>query len=126
MQPNIIISTADLAELEYQLERAKLPADTVRAIENELDRASIVACNDLPKNVVAIGSKVTFKILDSQKIFTKTLCLPHDTIKYEDSISVFAPIGSALIGLSAGQCITWQTQRGEQSVEIINVESNKR
>ena len=28
MQPNIIISTADLAELEYQLERAKLPADT--------------------------------------------------------------------------------------------------
>ncbi|MEI8650310.1 nucleoside diphosphate kinase regulator [Paraglaciecola sp. Hal342] len=126
MQPNIIISTADLAELEYQLERAKLPTDTVRAIENELDRASIVACKDLPENVVAIGSKVTFKILDSQKIFTKTLCLPHDTIKYEDSISVFAPIGSALIGLSTGQCITWQTQRGEQSVEIINVESNKR
>ncbi|WP_339773144.1 nucleoside diphosphate kinase regulator [uncultured Paraglaciecola sp.] len=125
-QPDIIISTADLAELEFQLERSKLPAEVIRAIENELDRATIVACKDLPQDVVAIGSQVTFKILDTQRTFTKTLCLPADTIKFEDSISVFAPIGSALIGLSTGQCIKWQTQRGEQSVEIINVDSNKR
>ena len=125
-QPDIIISTADLAELEYQLERSKLPVDAIRAIENELDRATIVACKDLPENVVAIGSQVTFKILDSQKVFTKTLCLPHDSVKFEDSFSVFAPIGSALIGLSTGQCIKWQTQRGQQSVEIIKVESRKR
>ncbi|MEH6713513.1 MAG: nucleoside diphosphate kinase regulator [Paraglaciecola polaris] len=125
-QPDIIISTADLAELEFQLERSKLPSDVIRAIENELDRATIVACKDLPENVVAIGSQVTFKILDTQRTFTKTLCLPADTIKFEDSISVFAPIGSALIGLSTGQSIKWQTQRGQQSVEIIDVSSNKR
>ncbi|WP_158768358.1 nucleoside diphosphate kinase regulator [Paraglaciecola sp. L1A13] len=125
-QPDIIISTADLAELEFQLERSKLPPEVIRAIENELDRATIVACKDLPQDVVAIGSQVTFKILDTQRTFTKTLCLPADTIKFEDSISVFAPIGSALIGLSTGQCIKWQTQRGEQSVEIINVDSKKR
>ena len=87
-QPDIIISTADLAELEFQLERSKLPSDVIRAIENELDRATIVACKDLPENVVAIGS--------------------------------------ALIGLSTGQSIKWQTQRGQQSVEIIDVSSNKR
>ena len=61
-QPDIIISTADLAELEFQLERSKLPAEVIRAIENELDRATIVACKDLPQDVVAIGSQVTFKI----------------------------------------------------------------
>ncbi|WP_158972522.1 GreA/GreB family elongation factor [Paraglaciecola sp. L3A3] len=120
-QPDIIISTADLAELEYQLERSKLPEDFVRAIENELDRATILPCKDMPEDVVVIGSQVTFKILDTQRTFTKTLCLPDNTIKFEDSISVFAPIGSALIGLRTGQCISWQTQRGKQSVEIIQV-----
>ena len=120
-QPDIIISKADLAELEYQLERSKLPAEFIRAIENELDRATVVASKDLPVDVVAIGSQVTFNILDTQKTFTKTLCLPADTIKFEDSISVFAPIGAALIGLRTGQCIKWQTQRGQQSVEIVKV-----
>ena len=84
-QPDIIISTADLAELEFQLERSKLPSDVIRAIENELDRATIVACKDLPENVVAIGSQVTFKILDTQRTFTKTLCLPAATIKFDVS-----------------------------------------
>jgi regulator of nucleoside diphosphate kinase len=125
-QPDIIISTADLAELEYQLERSKLPPEFISAIENELDRATVVATKDLPEDVVAIGSQVTFKILDTQRTFTKTLCLPADTIKFEDSISVFAPIGAALIGLRTGQSIKWQTQRGQQSVEIVKVNGKTR
>lgn len=120
-QPDIIISTADLAELEYQLEHSKLPAELTNAIENELARATIVKCVDMPKDVVVIGSQVTFKIIETQKTFTKTLCLSNDSAKYDDSISVFAPIGSALLGLRVGQCIKWETQRGQQSVEIINV-----
>ncbi|WP_339724406.1 GreA/GreB family elongation factor [uncultured Paraglaciecola sp.] len=120
-QPDIIISKADLMELENQLERSKLPIEFICALEQELDRATIVSSKDLPEDVVALGSQVTFKILDTQKTFTKTLCLPADTIKFDDSISVFAPIGAALIGLQTGQCIKWQTQRGLQSVEIVNV-----
>nr|WP_039990512.1 GreA/GreB family elongation factor [Paraglaciecola arctica] len=123
MQPHIIISSADLAAVEYQLERSKLPADYMFAIENELDRATIVSSKDLPHNVVAIGSQVTFEILDTQRRFTKTLCLPTDTNLFEDSISVFAPIGSALLGLSKGQCIKWQTQRGPRTVEIVKVKA---
>jgi len=125
-QPDIIISTADLAELEYQLERSRLPEEFIRSIENELDRATVVASKDLPVDVVAIGSQVTFNILDTQRTFTKTLCLPDDTVKFEDSISVFAPIGAALIGLRTGQCIKWQTQRGQQSVEIVKVNGKSR
>jgi regulator of nucleoside diphosphate kinase len=124
-QAEIIISTADLAELEYQLERTKLPAEFAHALENEIERATIVLRKDLPGNVVALGSQVTFKILDTQRKFTKTLCLPADTTQFEDSISVFAPIGSALLGLRTGQCIRWQTQRGERSVEIVKVNGKK-
>jgi len=120
-QPDIIISTADLAILEHQLENCKLPEDVIVGIENELTRAKIVPHKDLPDNVVSLGSQVTFKILETHKTFTKTLCLPEDTSKYDDSISIFAPIGSAIIGLSTGQQIKWQTQNGPQSVEVIEV-----
>ena len=120
-QPDIIISTADLAELERQLEQCKLPDDVITAIENELSRAKILPHKEMPNNVVTLGSQVTFKILDTQKTFTKTLCLPADTDKFEDSISIFAPVGSAIIGLSTGQRIKWKTLGTQQSVEVIDV-----
>ena len=120
-QPDIIISTTDLAELERQLEQCKLPEDVVIAIENELSRAKILPYKDMPNNVVTLGSQVTFKILDTQKTFTKTLCLPADTNKFEDCISIFAPVGSAIIGLSTGQRIKWKTLGTQQSVEVIDV-----
>lgn len=119
--PEIIISLADLAELERQLDVAKLPAEFVNALENELARAKIVQSKDMPDDVVSIGSQVTFKILETERVFTKTLCFPAEMAKYEDSISIFAPVGSALLGLSTGQRIDWQMQRGQQTVEIIHV-----
>ncbi|MBU2870819.1 nucleoside diphosphate kinase regulator [Colwellia sp. E2M01] len=120
-QPDIIISTTDLAALEDQIEKSNLSHEQVEALEDELARATIVKSKDMPEDVVMIGSQVTFKIVASQKVFTKTLCFAHDVTKFEDSISIFAPIGSALLGLRTGQCIQWQTQQGLQSVEIINV-----
>ncbi|MFA3791280.1 GreA/GreB family elongation factor [Aliiglaciecola sp. SL4] len=123
-QPDIFISTSDLAMLENQLEVSKLPEELVTALENELARATIIDNKDMPNDVVTIGKRVTFKIADSNSLFTKTLCLPADTIKHADSISVFAPIGSALLGLRTGQSINWQTQAGQKSVEIVAVNAN--
>ncbi|GAA6184947.1 MULTISPECIES: nucleoside diphosphate kinase regulator [Alteromonadaceae] len=120
-KPEIFISTSDLAMLEEQLEASKLPEELVAALEDELARATVIDGKNMPEDVVTIGKQVTFKILDSDKLFTKTLCLPADTAKHADSISVFAPIGSALLGLRAGQSIDWQTQRGQQSVQIVQV-----
>ena len=122
-QPDIIISDLDLAAIERQLEKAKLPADFVNALEQELYRATIVTAKDLPTDVVALGSQVTFKILNTNNIFTKTLCFPADMNKHQDGISIFAPIGSALLGLKAGQNINWQTLSGQQSVEIVQVQA---
>ena len=121
-KPNIIISNSDLAQMERQIEASNLPVDLVEALEAELARARIVKSEDLPDNVVSIGSQVTFKLLETQREFTKTLCFPADLAKHQDGISLFAPIGSALLGLKTGQSISWQTPKGSQSVEIIHVQ----
>lgn len=118
-KPKIIISSTDLAEIERQLEERKLPVELVDALEEELARAKILPNKEMPNDVVVIGSQVKFKVLETDMTFTKTLCLPEDISKYDDGISVFAPIGSAIIGLSTGQRINWQVQRSLQTVEVV-------
>jgi len=125
-KPNITISYEDLSDIEEQLRKIKLPAERFDELEKELVRAKVVNLKDLAPDVVAIGSQVTFKISKFDKYLTKTLCLPLDMHKYEDGISIFAPIGSALIGLRAGQKISWNTKSGEQQIDILEVKRKVR
>lgn len=90
-------------------------------LEAELARAEVLEPAAMPENVACLNKQVTFKVLETGKVFTKTLTAPDQVDKFEDSLSVFAPLGAALIGLSVGQTIQWKTNRGLQSVEIIHV-----
>ncbi|MBU3021394.1 GreA/GreB family elongation factor [Aestuariibacter sp. A3R04] len=125
-KPNITISYEDLRDIEDQLSKIKLPSERYDELEKELIRAKVVNQKDLAPDVVAIGSQVTFKISKFDKHLTKTLCLPLDMNKYDDGISIFAPIGSALLGLRAGQKIRWNTQSGEQHIDILEVKRKVR
>lgn len=121
-QPEIILSSYDINGIERLIEKSKLPAEIVDALETELARATIVKHAELPSDRVAMGSRVTFKIIELDKTFSKTLCYPQDLPAHEDGLSIFAPVGSALIGLAVGQSIEWPGQRGMQHVEIIDVQ----
>ncbi|HLV49290.1 MAG TPA: nucleoside diphosphate kinase regulator [Aliidiomarina sp.] len=123
-QPELILSAHDLNQIEELIEKAHLAEKLVSELETELARATIVKHHDLPKDRVAMGSRVTFRIDDAEKDFSKTLCFPHELKDHEDGISIFAPIGSALIGMAIGQIIKWPSVRGEQLVKIISVEQN--
>ncbi|RXS42961.1 transcription elongation factor GreAB [Idiomarina sp. 29L] len=120
-KPKITISTFDLAVIEHSMEETRLPPEFLDELEAELARAEVLDPKDMPENVASLNKQVTFKVLETGKVFTKTLTAPDQVDKYEDSLSVFAPLGAALIGLSVGQTIQWKTNRGLQSVEIIHV-----
>ncbi|MCC5880523.1 MAG: nucleoside diphosphate kinase regulator [Idiomarina sp.] len=125
-QPDIILSSYDVDNIERWIEKSKLPAEIIDGLETELARATIVKHADLPSDRVAMGSQVTFKITELNKTFSKTLCYPNDVAEHEDALSIFAPVGSALIGLAVGQSIEWPGQRGVQHVEIIDVQHQQR
>lgn len=120
-QPDIMISQHDLDQIEGLLATAAKKSDCVDALEGELARAKVVKSAELPASVVAIGSTVTFKIVATGALFTKVLCLPHEAEQVANGISVFAPIGAAILGLSEGQQIEWDSPRGLQKIEIIEV-----
>lgn len=120
--PPVIISTLDLARLEALLEKQP-DSDAVRQLEDELERATVVAPQDMPDNIVTMNSVIRFSMARSDETFTKTLCFPRDMDGSKDKISVLAPIGSALLGLAVGQSIEWPGPNGKPlTVTITEVE----
>ncbi len=112
-KPGIIISTLDAARLEALLD--SLPDHAFpgkEALEAELTRAELVAPEKIPPNVVTMNSTVTFRMLESGKTFSLTLVFPRDADSSGTRISVLAPVGSALLGLSIGDEIEWPKPGG--------------
>lgn len=112
-RPAIVISSLDLERLERLLDGLK--GDAARHAEGlmaELDRAEIVAPVDMPPTVVTMNSTVRFSIDGSGEKFNQTLVYPKDADGSTGRISILAPVGSALLGLSVGDVIDWPRPDG--------------
>lgn len=122
-QPNIIVSDVDAQRLERLLEA--LPANAFAgksALETELERADIVASREVPPTVVTMNSKVKFRVDDSQEEFSLTLVYPKDVDESGETISILAPVGSALLGLSQDDEIEWpKPGGGTLRVRIVEI-----
>ncbi len=113
MKPKIVVSETDAGRLERLLE--SLPANAFPGkaeLERELDRADIVDSKAMPSTVVTMNSKVKFRVSASNEEFCLTLVYPKDVDASGGTISVLAPVGSALLGLSQGDAIEWPRPGG--------------
>ena len=119
-RPNIIISAQDAERLEQLL--ATIPGHSPgrNALEEELDRADVVESRDVPPTVVTMNSTVRFRVTSSNEEFCMTLVYPRDKMA-EDCVSILAPVGSALLGLSEGDEIEWPAPGGSLQVRIEEV-----
>jgi regulator of nucleoside diphosphate kinase len=121
-RPGIILTSLDLDRLETILDT--LPEETFpgkKELLAELDRAEVVEPEDVPSDVVTMNSKVRF-VLESGEEFCLTLVYPQDIDGSADRISILAPVGSALLGLSAGEQIEWpRPGGGVMKVRLVEV-----
>jgi regulator of nucleoside diphosphate kinase len=121
-RPGIILTSLDFDRLEAILDA--LPAETFPGkseLRGELDRAEIVEPEDVPPDVVTMNSKVRF-VLESGEEFCLTLVYPQDVDGSTERISILAPVGSALLGLSAGAQIEWpKPGGGVMKVRLVEV-----
>lgn len=99
----------------------KYPA-TADFLAGEIERAIIVSDTDLLPGIVGMESDVTFRDDISGQQKHVTLVYPTSADIVTGQISVLTPIGAALIGLSAGQSITFETPSGEpRSLTVLSV-----
>jgi regulator of nucleoside diphosphate kinase len=111
-KPKVIISSLDAARLESLIESLSNTFPGREALEAELARAEIVEPKDMPATVVTMNSTVRFEVESSHEEFCLTLVYPKDVDGSGDKISVIAPVGSALLGLSQGDEIEWPKPGG--------------
>ncbi|MFP4639525.1 MAG: GreA/GreB family elongation factor, partial [Guyparkeria sp.] len=62
--------------------------------------------------VVTMNSTVRFRVTSSDEEFRLTLVYPRDVDPNGGTISILAPIGSALLGLSEGDEMDWPRPGG--------------
>ena len=121
----IYITHFDMERLRKLLEGARLWSQRDREyldkLEEELDRAILVASEDVPGDVVTMNSQISVRDLDSKKEMTLRLVFPSDADYEQDRISILAPIGTALIGYRAGDTVEWRVPAGVKRLKIIAV-----
>lgn len=122
-RPNIILTSQDLERLEALLEG--LPSSAFpgkEALLAELERAEIVEPDQIPASVVTMNSTVRFRIDSSGEDYSLTLVYPKDIDDTGKKISILAPVGSALLGLSTGDEIEWPSPGGGTiKVRIVEI-----
>jgi regulator of nucleoside diphosphate kinase len=113
-KPPITLSSLDLDRIETLL--AAIPSSVFpnkAQLQSELDRAEVLAPEQMPATVVTMNSTVKFSIAETGKEFCLTLVYPRDMDGSADRISIFAPVGSALLGLSVGDALAWPGPGGK-------------
>lgn len=112
-KPKIVLSSLDADRLTRLLDSLPDQAFLGRDdLEAELARAEIVSPTEVPPDVVTMNSTVKFRIESSSREFFLTLVYPKDVDPKGGTISILAPVGSALLGLSKGDEIEWPNPGG--------------
>lgn len=120
-EKTIYVTKPDALRLERLLAMSKR-TENVEALEEELSRASIVASEEIPANVVTMNSKVRFRDEVTGEESEVTLVYPPQSDVNEGKVSILAPVASALLGLSIGQAIEWPMPNGKtRSFKIVSV-----
>ncbi len=123
---NVVISEADYERLMRLIEAAKphrlRDAEHLDALQGELERATIVKDGEVSENVVTMNSRVRVKDLDDGREITYQIVFPGNADVAKNRISVLAPIGTGLLGYSAGTTLEWRVPSGVRRLRILAVE----
>ena len=85
----------------------------------KLRRVQLCAVEHLPAEVVSIGSRVRYQL--GNQVFTRTLMLPDEAALQPDGISVATPLGTALLGLRAGDRMPFPAENGRRVITVEQV-----
>lgn len=110
-RPPIVLSRLDHERLGRLLdaERSRVDLDALR---EELDRARVVAPEEIPPDVVTMNTVAQFTVEETGADSEVTLVYPDRADAANGRISVLAPVGSALLGLAVGDVIEWPLPNG--------------
>ena len=117
----LMLVRRELDLLKKHLKASDLSDYNKKRLLNELKTAVVMKDDDLPEDAVCIDSKVDIKEVNGGQRFTFQIVLPSEANMQQKRISVFAPIGIALLGYRVGSKVQWEMPNGIKTFEILKV-----
>ena len=112
--PRIVVTEDDYSLLRRLTSHPQLAA--------ELGAAEVVESLAVSPDVVTMNSRVLYEDESTGERREVTIVFPQESDARGKRISVLAPIGTALLGLSAGQTIVWPFPDGtSRSLKVLRV-----
>ena len=118
--PEIVLNADDLTHLEGLADgmMKRHPAVADRLFD-EIGRARIVSSSKMPRDVVSMGSTVTYRDESTRQDRTVTLVYPEEADIAKMRVSVMTPIGVALLGLAEGASFYWDTRENQRRLLTV-------
>lgn len=117
--PRIAIRRDDYEKLSALAGADGAERSVAQALAEELDRAEIIDSDRLSADVVAMNKAVEFRDEATRQVRRVTLVYPCDADILAGRLSVLTPIGAALIGLTEGASIEWETRDGQSRMLTV-------
>ncbi|HEY6562751.1 MAG TPA: nucleoside diphosphate kinase regulator [Polyangiaceae bacterium] len=113
-RPPILVTQSDFGRLQdyFSAKHDGISDFVMDSVDEELARAQIIPPEKAPPTLVTMNSRVVFENVHTRRRREVTLVYPEDADTARGRISVFSPVGSALLGLSVGQEIQWGLPNG--------------
>ena len=122
---SIQITEFDLERLKKLLQDAQYTdyrkSDYLKKLRMEIDRAEVVAPRDLPGDVITMNSTVCMVDLETGEDETYTLVFPENADLRQGKISIFAPIGTAMLGYEVGDVFEWEVPAGKRRLRVEKI-----
>jgi regulator of nucleoside diphosphate kinase len=98
-----------ITDTDLRLLRMLKPHDE---LQQELERAIVVSSEAVPRDVVTMNSRVLYVDETTGERRLVQIVYPEEADAGAGKVSVLAPVGAALLGLSVGQAIEWDFPDG--------------
>ena len=122
MEKRIVISHRDVMRLRSVMRDTHLMSAMDREhrfeLQEELERALVVEDAALPPDVVSIDAKVLLRDVETSLSSVYTVVFPAQADLARGRVSVFAPLGTALLGYRAGDEVEWWMPGGLRRLKI--------
>jgi len=118
------ISKADHDELTTAIvakRKLAVGSGQIHPLQQKLTTAIVVNSADVPPDLITMGSRAQLLDLDSKERINFTLVFPVDANFDAGRISIFHPLGTAMLGRRVGDQLEWAIPYGIRRFEVTAV-----
>lgn len=91
----------------------------IKTIEKMLENVTVI--NDIPKDIVGLGSTVAIKYIDDDDEDEYRIVGSQEADPFESKISNESPIAKALLNHKVGDVVTVESPNGNYEIEITEI-----